>query len=198
MGRYCHARVPMNRVTLLIYCLMAILVVPAIALAQVQPAQVEGGQSDASPMSTITGMLGKPAPAFLATTLDGKQVSLADYKGKALIVNFWATWCGACKLEMPWLAQLREQYASQGLEILGIVTDGATDDKVRQIVNKNGVRYTILRCNHKTAVAYGSLPYLPESFFIGRDGDLKFAIAAADSKGELEGHVRSLLGLGAK
>jgi cytochrome c biogenesis protein CcmG/thiol:disulfide interchange protein DsbE len=126
------------------------------------------------------------------------ESSLADYKGKALIVNVWATWCAACKLEMPWLAQLREQYAPQGLEIVGIVTDGATDEKVRQIADKYGVKYPILRCNHKTALAYGGLPYLPESFFIGKDGELTFAIADANSKQEIEANIRRLLGLEAK
>ncbi len=92
------------------------------------------------------------------TTLDGKQVSLTDYRGKAVLVNFWATWCGNCKLEMPWLAQLREQYKARGFEVLGIVTDGATNDKITQIADRDGVSYPILRCNHKTAQAYGGLP----------------------------------------
>jgi hypothetical protein len=63
---------------------------------------------------------------------------------------------------MPWLAELREKYASQGFEVLGIVTDGASGDKVKQIVAKYGVKYPILRCTHKTAQAYGGLPYLPK------------------------------------
>jgi thiol-disulfide isomerase/thioredoxin len=131
-------------------------------------------------------------------TLDGKEVSLADYKGKTLIVNFWATWCGACRLEMPWLAQLREQYAPQGFEIVGIVTDGATEEKVRQIEEKYGVKYPVLRCNHKTAQAYGGLPELPESFYIDKHGKVMLAETAADSKEEIEANIRKLLGLGTK
>jgi thiol-disulfide isomerase/thioredoxin len=145
-------------------------------------------------MAGVTHLLGKPAPAFEVTTLDGKPVSLADYKGKALVVNFWATWCGACKLEMPWLAQLREQYAAQGFEVLGIVTDGASDEKVRRVADTFGAKYPILRCNHKAAQAYGGLPYLPESFFIGKDGDVTFAIADANSKEEIEANISKLLG----
>lgn len=148
-------------------------------------------------MARAAGLLGKPAPGFVVMTLDGKEVSLADYKGKALIVNFWATWCAACRLEMPWLVQLREQYASHGLEIVGIVTDGATEEKVRQIADRYGVKYPILRCNHKTTQAYGGLPYLPESFYIDKAGKVVLASADAGSKDEIEANIRKLLGLGA-
>src|SRR5271154_6875184 len=65
-------------------------------------------------------LTGKPAPAFTLVTLDGKKVSLSDYKGKSVLVNFWATWCAPCKIEMPWLVALRNQYSPQGFEILGV------------------------------------------------------------------------------
>ena len=58
---------------------------------------------------------GKPAPAFALEDLSGKKVSLADYKGKAVLVNFWATWCGPCKIETPWIIELREKYAGAGI-----------------------------------------------------------------------------------
>ena len=67
---------------------------------------------------------GKPAPAFTLPDLSGKKVSLANYRGKALLINFWATWCGPCKLETPWLVDLRNKYAAQGFEVLGIDTEG--------------------------------------------------------------------------
>ena len=68
--------------------------------------------------------MGKPAPTSPSKTCSGKKVSLASYKGKAVLINFWATWCGPCKIETPWLVELRNQYASQGFEILGISTEG--------------------------------------------------------------------------
>jgi thiol-disulfide isomerase/thioredoxin len=150
-------------------------------------------QQPSSESDKLTSLIGKPAPPFLVKTLDGKEVSLSDYKGRTLIVNFWATWCGNCKLEMPWMAQLREQYAPQGFEVLGIVTDGASDDKVRQVAEKYGVKYPILRCNHKTAQAYGGLPDLPESFFIDRHGRVDAEMAGADSKGEIEANIHTAL-----
>jgi peroxiredoxin len=145
-----------------------------------------------------THLVGHIAPAFTVTTLDGRQISLANYKGRAIVVNFWATWCGACKLEMPWLAQLREQYAKQGFEVLGVVTDEASDDKVRRTADQYGTKYQLARCNHKMAQAYGGLPELPESFYIDKHGKVVLAAADAGSKEEIEANIRKLLGLGAK
>ena len=180
----------MRRVILSICPLFAIMVQAGWAVGQPPPAQVAAAPD--------AHLLGKPAPAFVVMTLDGKQVSLADYKGKALLVNFWATWCGACKLEMPWLAELRQKYMGQGFEIIGIVTDGATDEKVRQITAKYGVEYRIARCNHKTALVYGGLPELPESFYIDKRGKVVLVAADAGSKEEIDANIRKLLGLSAK
>ena len=72
----------------------------------------------------MSPFLNRPAPEFTLQNLNGKKVSLSSYKGKAVLVNFWATWCGPCKLETPWLVELRKQYASQGFEMLGIDTEG--------------------------------------------------------------------------
>ena len=189
MQRYCQARLNIKKAVVSICPLLAILA----------PATMNATQPSAPLIVTNNAsFVGKAAPPFRVTTLEGKPVSLSDYKGKALVVNFWATWCAACKLEMPWLAQLREKYAGQGFEIIGIVTDGATEEKVRQIAMKYGVEYRIARCNHKTAQAYGGLPYLPESFYIDKHGRVVLAAADANSKEEIEGNIRKLLGLGAR
>ena len=69
-------------------------------------------------------LVGKAAPAFTLEDMQGKKISLESYRGKAVLVNFWATWCGPCKIETPWLIELRNKYASQGFEILGVDTEG--------------------------------------------------------------------------
>jgi thiol-disulfide isomerase/thioredoxin len=200
MQRYCLTRINVTKTIVSICPLLAIMAPSAHAVGRISAASSQAAQPSggASTEASAAGLVGRPAPAFVVMTLEGKPVSLADYKGKALVVNFWATWCGACKLEMPWLAQLREQYAPHGFEIVGIVTDGATEEKVRQIADKYGVKYPVFRCNHKTAQAYGGLPYLPESFYISKDGKLVLAAADAGSKEEIEVNIRKLLGLGAK
>lgn len=152
------------------------------------------GQNTGSSPSSLK-LLGKMAPPLTVQSLDGKPVSLASYRGKAVLVNFWATWCGNCKVEMPWLAQLRDRYSRQGFEVLGIVTDGADSYKVQQIANRYGVKYPILLCNHKTAQAYGGLPDLPESFFVNRQGKVVAEMDGADSKEEIERNIRKALGM---
>lgn len=148
--------------------------------------------------SPAARLIGEPAPAFTVQSLDGRAVSLADYRGKAVLVNFWATWCGNCKLEMPWLAALREQYAPQGFEVLGILTNNALPEKIAAITQKYGVKYPILWCNHKTAQAYGGLPELPESFFIDRRGKVVAEMTGADSKATIEADIRKALHDGAR
>lgn len=154
---------------------------------------VQAQNRPASDPETLSLLLGKPAPTFVVTTLDGKEVSLSDYKGKAVIVNFWATWCGNCKVEMPWLAQLREKYASQGVEVLGILTNNVSSTKIAAITQKYGVKYPILMCNHKTAQAYGGLPELPVSFFIDRRGIVVAEMDGADSEQQIEANIHKAL-----
>jgi thiol-disulfide isomerase/thioredoxin len=139
-------------------------------------------------------LVGQAAPAFTVQSLDdGRAVALADYRGKAVMVNFWATWCGNCKVEMPWLAELREKYAAQGFEVLGIVTDDAPTEKIKALAQKYGVKYPILMCNHKTAQTYGGLPDLPESFLIDRYGKIVAEMDGADSKRQIEENIRKVL-----
>jgi cytochrome oxidase Cu insertion factor (SCO1/SenC/PrrC family) len=90
-----------------------------VVLVPDKPGDADQAATDSQPPS----MRGKVAPAFTLTDLEGKKVSLSDYKGRPVLVNFWATWCGPCKVEMPWFEEFRKQYAGQGFEILGL-TDG--------------------------------------------------------------------------
>ena len=89
-----------------------------------------GGPQLTSPLK------GKPAPAFALQDLSGKKVTLASYKGKAVLVNFWATWCAPCKIETPWLVDLRNQYAGQGFEILGLSTDDIDLDDAQKLTKE--------------------------------------------------------------
>lgn len=151
--------------------------------------------SGAVPENAIahTSLVGRLAPAFTVKALDGRDVSFADYKGRVVLVNFWATWCGNCKLEMPWLAHLRDKYASQGFEVLGVLTDSASPEKIAILAQRYGVTYPILICNHATAQAYGGLPELPESFFIDGRGKIVAEMKGADSEQQIEANIRNAL-----
>lgn len=136
---------------------------------------------------------GKPAPAFTLKTPDGKPVSLSDYKGKAVLINFWATWCGPCKLEMPWLINLQKKYASQGFTVLGISEDDGPVKNVSAFTSKIGVNYPVLMGDDKVSKAYGGIEFLPTSFYVRRDGKVAFEVGGLISESDMEADVKKLL-----
>ena len=102
----------------------------------------------------VSPLKGKQAPSFALEDLSGKRVSLDSYKGRAVLVNFWATWCAPCKIETPWLVELRDQYAAQGFEILGLTDDvDAGKDTITKVAHKIGVSYPILLTDGKVQTA---------------------------------------------
>ena len=145
----------------------------------------------------LPNLRGKKAPAFTLKTQDGRKVSLADYKGKAVLVNFWATWCVPCKLEMPWFVDLRKQYAAQGFEILGVNEDEAKDHgQIGKFTRKIGVNYPILLGSDATAKSYGGVDVLPTSFYVGRDGKVVEEAAGLISRDEIEANIKKALATG--
>jgi len=117
---------------------------------------------------------GKRAPNFVLHDLSGKSISLKDYAGKPVVVNFWATWCPPCLLEMPWFEEVTREYAGSGLTILGLSTDiesnSATPEKIAATVKRLGVTYPILLSDKSITALYGSVHQLPETFYINRKG----------------------------
>jgi len=151
-----------------------------------------GGQASSEQESRLE-LRGKAAPAFSLVTLDGKKISLSDYKGRPVLVNFWATWCGPCKVEMPWFEQFHTQYAAQGLEILGIAEDDGGKDEIAKAAKKTGVTYPILLTDGKVAPKYGGIDYLPMSFYVGRDGVVAEQTAGLGSKDQIEANIRKIV-----
>jgi thiol-disulfide isomerase/thioredoxin len=141
---------------------------------------------------------GKTAPTFVLTNLEGKKVSLSDYKGRAVLVNFWATWCGPCKVEMPWFEEFRKQYAGQGFEILGLADDvDAGKDTIAKVAQKTGVSYPILLTDGKVQTAYGGLDVLPMSFYVDRNGLVVEETAGLGSRDEIEANIKKTIASGA-
>jgi thiol-disulfide isomerase/thioredoxin len=153
----------------------------------------------------VSPLQGKPAPAFALEDLSGKKVSLAGYKGKALLINFWATWCGPCKIETPWLIELRNQYAAQGFEILGVSADdidrgdakklGEEKKEIAKFVEQMHMDYPVLIDGDSISQPYGGLDSLPTSFFVNRDGTVVAAQLGLTSKDEIEGNIKKALGM---
>ena len=155
------------------------------------------------PQQALTPLLGKPAPEFSLEDLGGEKVSLSSYKGKAVLINFWATWCGPCKLETPWLVDLRNQYAAQGFEIIGISTDDidrddrkAFDKEKKEIagfVEQMHMPYPVLIEGDKLSKPYGGLDAMPTSFYVDRAGTIVAAQMGISSKDEMEANIQKAL-----
>jgi thiol-disulfide isomerase/thioredoxin len=162
-------------------------------------------KANSSPTSEADGtadlmgidLRGHIAPGFRLKDLGGKNVSLADYKGRAVVVNFWATYCGPCKLEMPWFEQLQSEYKNQGLVILGINQDeGMTPRDVGIAARHVGVSYPILMPDPAVSKEYGGVDYLPETFYVDRDGKVLLQTAGAPTKEQIETNIRHALAAG--
>jgi len=134
-----------------------------------------------------------PAPNFTLESLDGKNMSLSDLRGKAVLLNFWATWCSPCKVEMPWFVELQSEYGSQGLQIVGVAMDDSSKEDIAKFAKDMGVNYPVLLGKEAVGDAYGGVPALPESFFIGRDGKIVDKIIGLRGKGEIEESIRKAL-----
>ena len=135
-----------------------------------------------------------PAPDFTLEGLDGKSVHLSDLRGKAVLLNFWATWCGPCKIETPWLVELQKQYGSQGLQVIGVAMDDSGKDEIAKFAKDMGVNYPVLLGKEAVGDEYGGVPALPETFFIGRDGKIVDKIIGLKGKGEIEDSIKKALG----
>jgi cytochrome c biogenesis protein CcmG/thiol:disulfide interchange protein DsbE len=165
---------------------------------------VAAGSGDAGPYGSP--LVGKPAPQFTLEDLSGNMVKLSNFKGKALLINFWATWCGPCKLETPWLVDLRNQYASQGFEILGISTDDidrsdkkVLDDEKKEIsrfVEQMHMPYPVLIEGDLLSKPYGGLDAMPTSFFVDRSGKIVAVQTGITSKDDIASNIRKALGEG--
>lgn len=188
---------------------IAVLVVVAIVVAAMIYAgkrNVQVSTGSTAPNGQVEGKIpagnavGKPAPDFTLTTLDGKTVKLSDYRGKAVMVNFWATWCGPCKIEMPWFVDLHQQYAPQGFEILGVVSqDDSGKESIEKFTKDMGVNYPILLGNERTDAvsdAYGGLNGLPQTFFVDRGGTIVAQSLGLVGKGEIEDNIKKAMASG--
>jgi thiol-disulfide isomerase/thioredoxin len=139
---------------------------------------------------------GAPAPDFALQSLDGKTVRLSDFRGKAVLLNFWATWCTPCRLEMPWFVELQKQYGPQGLEVLGVAMDDAGKDKIAKFAQDMGVNYPVLLGKESVGDEYGGVEYLPTSFYIDRDGKVVARVFGLRSRSDIEDWIKEALSRG--
>jgi thiol-disulfide isomerase/thioredoxin len=154
---------------------------------------------------TNSPLNGKPAPAFALNDLGGNKVSLESYRGKAVLINFWATWCGPCRIETPWIVELRNKYAAQGFEVLGVDTEGDDLEKndkagwakataaADKFVAKEKIPYPVLLDGDSISRDYGGLDDLPTSFFVDRRGVVVAAQVGLTSESDIESKIQKAL-----
>lgn len=113
------------------------------------------------------------APDFTLLNLDGDKVTLSDYKGKIVFINFWATWCGPCRQEVPAFIELQKEYGDEKLAILGISLDQGDLSVVPAFAEKYGINYEILYATQEVVAMYGGIRSIPTTFIVDRDGYLR-------------------------
>jgi thiol-disulfide isomerase/thioredoxin len=126
-----------------------------------------------SPADAPAGAGLKAAPEWHLKDVDGRPVSSADFKGKVVVVDFWATWCPPCRSEIPGYVALQKKYAKDGLVIVGVSVDQGGPAVVRKFVEKFGVAYTILMADAAVIQAFGGIDAIPTTFLIDRDGNIR-------------------------
>jgi cytochrome c biogenesis protein CcmG/thiol:disulfide interchange protein DsbE len=146
--------------------------------------------------------IGTPTPDVTMKDLDGKDVTLAQFKGKVVLVNFWATWCDPCRFEIPWLIEMQQKYGAKGFTVLGVSMDDEGRSVVAPFVQKerfdvNGTKlpmnYPILIGNDAVGNKFGGLLGYPTSMLIGRDGKQIRRITGLISYEEISNLIESQL-----
>jgi peroxiredoxin len=173
-----------------------ILIVVAIVISLmlvfgIQKARHNNTSGSLGGQSKLQGQL---APDFSLTALDGKTVKLSDFRGKAVLLNFWATWCEPCKIEMPWFVDLQKKYGPQGLQVVGVAMDDASPKDIAEFAQKMSVNYPVLVGKESVGNQYGGIPYLPSTFYISRDGKVVDRVFGLVSRSEIENNIQKALG----
>jgi len=152
--------------------------------------------------STASDVAGKPAPDLKLKNLDGKDVSLAELKGKVVFLNFWATWCDPCRIEIPWLIEMQAKYSSRGFTVVGVAMDDEGKSAVAPFLanerfDVNGqqlpMSYPIWLGTDDAADKFGGILGYPTSFLISRDGKQVKKFQGLKSQDELIKAIESQL-----
>jgi thiol-disulfide isomerase/thioredoxin len=139
-------------------------------------------------------LMGAVAPDFELQSIEGANLKLSSLRGKAVLLNFWATYCGPCKIEMPWFVELQKQYGPQGFQIVGVAMDDASTDDIKKFAQEMGVNYPILLGKEAVGLSYGGVNVLPTTFFLDRNGKIIFREFGLQSRSVFVDHIKQTLG----
>src|SRR3989440_4751 len=125
------------------FILLGVITVVTLSIyGSLRASRIFHSQAAASSVGDDTPL--EPAPDFELKSLDGRAVKLSDFRGRVVVLNFWATWCAPCRVETPWLVDLYRQYKEQGLEVVGVSMDDGNQEHVAEFVKEMGINYTVL------------------------------------------------------
>jgi cytochrome c biogenesis protein CcmG/thiol:disulfide interchange protein DsbE len=176
-----------HRVALLRASFMLVCAVALTAAALATPPQTD---HKAPPLST--SLLHHKAPQFTRRALDGHSVSLSAYKGKVVLLNFWATWCGPCRVELPRFAQWQRELGPSGFQVVAISMDDSPSP-VRSFLKRTPLPYPVLMGDARLGAAYGNILGLPVTYLIARDGTIVHRYEGESNLDEMNISIQSLL-----
>jgi cytochrome c biogenesis protein CcmG/thiol:disulfide interchange protein DsbE len=139
----------------------------------------------------------KTAPEFELKDATGKPVKLSDYKGKVVLLDFWATWCGPCAIEIPWFVEFERKYKDRGFEVLGVSMDDDGWKAIKPFADEKKINYRIVLGDDKTSDQYGGVEALPTTFVIDRDGRIASVHVGLADRKDFENAIEKLLDAGA-
>ena len=145
------------------------------------------------PVDVMNGGNTASAPNWELKDLDGKTVRSSDFKGKIVVLDFWATWCGPCRAEIPGFVSLQNKYAPQGLVIIGASVDEGGASTVKPFTQKLGVNYPVVLADEKVQQAFGGIEAIPTTFVIDRVGRVVKRHCGFANKDEFEQEIKPLL-----
>jgi thiol-disulfide isomerase/thioredoxin len=145
-----------------------------------------------SPDTLIPEAQRKIAPNFKLTEASGQPLTLSAYKGKVVLLDFWATWCGGCKVEIPWYIEFYKKYGNQGLAVIGVSMDDEGMKVVKPFLRQKGIEYPVVIGNEGLAKEY-NLTNMPMTLLIDRNGKIAVSHVGVVDKDNFESHIQELL-----
>ena len=133
------------------------------------------------------------APDFTLKDVENRDVKLSDYEGKVVLLNFWATWCGPCKIEMPWFVEFQQKYKDRGFSVIAVSMDEEGWDVVRPFIEDLKPNFPVVIGNDEMGDDFGGVVALPTTFIIDKEGKIASSHQGLVSKGDYEEDIEELL-----